>query len=312
MSDALSLEALRPRAFAIAYRMLGRVGDAEDVVQEALLRVHAAVAAGEEIRSPEAYTRTVVTRLAIDALRADRARRETYVGEWLPEPLPTPDAAAGSADPLARAELADSLSMAFLLLLERLSPEQRATLLLRDVFDYPYEEIARILDKSGPAVRQLAVRARRHVRDNRPRFPVRDADADRLADRFFAALQDGDLAGLEATLAADVALHGDGGGKAPAIKEPMLGREQVAYALGKWAAAALRKGARVRRGVFNAHPGAVALDASGRVANVMVVEVVEGRIAAVRSVLNPEKLGHLARVFSPLDRQLPPRSEAIE
>lgn len=234
----------------------------------------------------EAYTRTVVTRLAIDALRADRARRESYVGEWLPDPLPTPD---------ADAERADSLSMAFLLLLERLSPEQRATLLLRDVFDYPYEEIARILGKSQAAVRQLAVRARRHVRDHRPRFPARDADADRLADRFFAALLDGDLAGLEATLSADVALHGDGGGKAPAIKEPMVGREQVAYAMSKWAAAALRKGVTARRAMFNGHPGAVAFDAEGRVAVVMVVEVVEGRIRVVRSIVNPEKLGHVAR-----------------
>lgn len=288
-----SLAALRPKAFAIAYRMLGRVGDAEDVVQEALLRVHAAVEAGEEIRSPEAYTRTVVTRLAIDALRAERARRETYVGEWLPEPLPTPDS-GDPPDPAARAELADSLSMAFLLLLERLSPEQRATLLLRDVFDYPYDEIARILDKSAAAVRQLAVRARRHVRENRPRFPVRDADADRLAERFFAALQDGDFPALEAALAADVELHGDGGGKAPAIREPMVGRERVAYALHKWAKAALRQGVSVGRGAFNGHPGAVALDAAGRVTMVMVVEVVDGRIGVVRSVLNPEKLGHLA------------------
>ena len=223
------------------------------------------------------------------------------MGEWLPEPLPTPDPAgdragpAPPADPLARAELAESLSMAFLLLLERLSPEQRATLLLRDVFDYPYPEIARILDKSEAAVRQLAVRARRHVRENRPRFPVRDGEADRLADRFFAALHHGDLAGLEATLAADVQLHGDGGGRTPSIKEPMVGREPVAFALRTWAAAAFRKGVTVRRQAFNGHPGAVGLDPDGRVVLAMVLEVADGRIGVVRSVLNPEKLGHLAQ-----------------
>jgi RNA polymerase sigma factor (sigma-70 family) len=178
-------EELRPRAFAIAYRMLGSVSEAEDVVQEAYLRLHRAEREGERIESPRAYLSTVVTRLAIDQLRSARARRETYVGEWLPEPL----LADPEADPARQAEVADTLSLAFLVLLESLSPEQRAVFLLREVFDYPYDRIAEIVGKSEANVRQLAVRARRHVEEGRTRFDASREQREQLADRFFAAAQ---------------------------------------------------------------------------------------------------------------------------
>ena len=198
------LDELRPVAFAIAYRMLGSVSEAEDVVQEALLRVHQALDAGEEIASPRAFVATVTTRLAINELRSARARRERYVGEWLPEPIITD----GEDDPARHAEMADSLSLAMLVLLESLSPEQRAVLLLHDVFDYRYREIAEIVGKSEDNVRQLATRARRHVEQRRPRFQTTREQRDELARRFFAAAEQGDLAGLEALLAADVELTG--------------------------------------------------------------------------------------------------------
>ncbi|MBD0281550.1 MAG: RNA polymerase sigma factor SigJ, partial [Thermoleophilaceae bacterium] len=208
-----SLEELRRRAFAIAYRMLGSMSEAEDIDQEALLRLHGARQRRERIESPRAYVTTVVTRLAIDHLRSARARRETYVGEWLPEPLVTnPD-----DDPARNAELADSLSLAFLILLESLSPEQRAVFLLREVFDYPYDQIAQIVGKTEAATRQIAVRARRHVDAARPRFEASGERREELARRFLAATRDGDLEGLEALLAEDVVLHGDGGGKVPAL-----------------------------------------------------------------------------------------------
>ena len=167
-TDEELYEELRPRAFAIAYRMLGSVAEAEDVVQEGLMRLHAQLEAGEEIESPQAYLSTVVTRLAIDELRSARARRETYVGEWLPEPI----VADPGSDPAEQAELADSLSMAFLVVLESLTPEQRAVFLLREVFDYPYDRIAGIVGRSEDASRQLAARARRRV--GRGRAALRD------------------------------------------------------------------------------------------------------------------------------------------
>jgi RNA polymerase sigma factor (sigma-70 family) len=225
------LEELRPAAFAIAYRMLGSVAEAEDVVQEALVRVHNALDEGQQIESPRAYVATVTTRLAIDRLRSARARRESYVGEWLPEPLVD----EASPDPAAHAEMADSLSLAFLILLESLSPEQRAVLLLRDVFDYPYEEIATIIGKSEENTRQLAVRARRHVEQRRPRFEVSRRQHEELARRFFAATEEGDVSALEALLAHDVVLHGDGGGKVPALARSLHGRARVARTLVAWA-----------------------------------------------------------------------------
>jgi len=185
------LQELRPVSFAIAYRMLGSVAEAEDVVQEALLQVHQALDAGEQIASPRALVATVTTRRAIDQLRSARVRREQYVGEWLPEPIITDS----HDDPAQHAEMADSLSLAMLVLLERLSPEQRAVLLLHDVFDYRYPEIAAIIGKSYGNVRQLATRARRHLAQRRPRFQTTREQRDELARRFFAAVEHGDLRG---------------------------------------------------------------------------------------------------------------------
>jgi len=285
---------LRPAAFAIAYRMLGSVSEAEDLVQEALLRLHRARQAGDRIESPRAYLSTVVTRLGIDQLRSARARRETYVGEWLPEPLLTTDE---HDDPARQAELGDSLSLAFLVVLESLSPEQRAVFLLREVFDYPYEEIAQIVGKSEDNARQLAVRARRHVDERRPRFETSREQRERLADRFFAAAQEGDLDGLETLLAHDVVLHGDGGGKAPALARPLHGRHRVARALAAWARQGKRfGGVTVRRAEVNGQPGALMLDPDGNLISVMALDVAEGQVQGVSSVVNPDKLGHLGPV----------------
>jgi RNA polymerase sigma-70 factor (TIGR02957 family) len=287
VSDAL-LEELRPAAFAIAYRMLGSVADAEDVVQEALMRLHRALGE-DEIASPRAYVATVTTRLAIDRLRSAQARRETYVGEWLPEPLV-------DDDPAKHAEMADSLSLAFLVLLESLSPEQRAVLLLRDVFDYGYGDIAEIVGKSEDNVRQLAARARRHVDERRPRFEASSEEHARLAERFFAAARDGDLDGLEALLSADVVLHGDGGGKVPALARPVHGRDRVARTLSAWARAGRRLGATLRPAVVNGQVGAIGTDGDGNVFSVLAFDIADGQIQGIRSIVNPDKLGHVGRV----------------
>jgi RNA polymerase sigma-70 factor (TIGR02957 family) len=292
-SDDKLLDELRPASFAIAYRMLGSVTEAEDVVQEALLRVHGALAAGERIESPRAFTATVTTRLAIDELRSARARRERYVGDWLPEPILTD----GPDDPARRAEMADSLSMAMLVLFETLSPEQRAVLLLRDVFDYRYDEIAGIVGKSEDNVRQLAVRARRHVAEQRPRFETSRKRRDELARRFFAAAQDGDLAGLETLLAHDVVLTGDGGGKVPALARSIHGRNRVARTLRNWVrAGAGIPGAELRPVEVNGTPGALLLDGDGRLIGVWALQIADGQIERVSSVVNPEKLAHLGPV----------------
>jgi RNA polymerase sigma-70 factor (TIGR02957 family) len=293
MPHAELLDELRPGAFAIAYRMLGSVSEAEDVVQEALLRLHRAQAEGERIESPRAYVSTVVTRLGIDQLRSARRRRETYVGEWLPEPLLTSE----EDDPARQAEMADSLSLAFLVLLESLSPEQRAVFLLHDVFDYPYDEVARIVGKSEANARQLAARARRRVDERRPRFEASREQRERLADRFFAAVGDGDVKALETMLAEDVVLAGDGGGKAPALARPLHGARRVARTLGTWARARHRLGgATLRRVEVNGQPGAMVLDAEDRTIAVMALDIAGDRVQGVRSVVNPEKLGHLGPV----------------
>ena len=292
-SDEELLEELRPRAFAIAYRMLGSVSEAEDVVQEGLLRLHQALERGEEIASPGAYLATVVTRLGIDELRSARARRESYVGEWMPEPLPTDD----RDDPARHAETADSLSMAFLVLLESLSPEQRAVFLLREVFDYPYDRIAEIVGRTEDATRQIAVRARRQVEEGRPRFEADRERRDELADRFFAAAAEGELSGLEALLTEDVELHGDGGGKAPALARPLHGRERVARTLAAWLSAGERFGGfELERIEVNGQPGAIAWTHDGRVISVLVLDIAEGRVQGVRGIVNPDKLSHLGPV----------------
>jgi RNA polymerase sigma-70 factor (TIGR02957 family) len=284
---------LRRSAFAIAYRMLGSVSEAEDVVQEALLRLHRVLESGEEVASPAAYVATVVTRLAIDELRSARARRETYVGEWLPEPIVTDE----RADPAREAELSDSLSLAFLVLLDKLTPEQRAVFLLHDVFDYRFGEVAEIVGRTEAATRQLAVRARARVEEDRPRYDVSRAQEEELASRFFGAVQEGDLAALEQLLAADVELHGDGGGKAPALARPILGRDRAARTLSAWSRVAERIGGLVIRPAWvNGAPGAVNTTPDGRVINVIALDIANGQIQGVSSIVNPDKLRHLGPV----------------
>jgi RNA polymerase sigma-70 factor (ECF subfamily) len=284
------LEQVRPAVFAIAYRMLGSVSEAEDVVQEALLRLLNALRAGVEIESPRAYTVTIATRLAIDELRSARVRREQYVGEWLPEPLLEDPA----GDPAGQAELADSLSMALLVLLESLSPEQRAVLLLHDVFDYGYGEIAGIVDKNEDNVRQLASRARRHVEQGRPRFDASREQRDALAEKFLSAARDGDLNGLEVLLAGDVVLHGDGGGKVPALAHSQHGRSRVAHTLVVWARQLKRLAAgELRQVEVNGQPGALLLDSEGALIAVWALDIADGQVQSVASVINPDKLGHL-------------------
>jgi RNA polymerase sigma-70 factor (TIGR02957 family) len=285
---------LRPSAFAIAYRMLGSVSEAEDVVQEGFLRLHRARAGGERIESPRAYLSTVVSRLSLDQLRSARARRETYVGEWLPEPL----LASADDDPARRAEIADSLSLAFLVLLESLSPEQRAAFLLREVFDEPYDRIAEIIGTSEQNARQLATRARRHVEERRPRFEASREESEQLATRFFAAAEEGDLEGLEELLAHDVVFRGDGGGKAPALARAVHGRTRVARILtaGFARLQTLLGGFISRRAEVNGQPGALVFDREGRLIGVMILDVAEGQIQGVSSIVNPDKLRHLGPV----------------
>ena len=287
------LDELRPASFAIAYRMLGSVAEAEDVVQEALLRVHRALEGGEQIASPRAFIATVTTRLAINELRSARARRERYVGEWLPEPIITDSL----DDPARHAETADSLSLAMLVLLESLSPEQRAVLLLHDVFDYPFAEIAAIVGKSEDNTRQLAARARQHVEQRRPRFQTTREQQEELAARFFEAAEQGDLAGLEALLASDVQLTGDGGGKVPALARTLHGRNRVARTLINWVRLAARlPGVSLRPVEVNGGPGALYLDAQQRLIGVMALDIAGGQIRAIRSIVNPDKLAHLGPV----------------
>ena len=280
---------LRPPAFAIAYRMLGSVSEAEDVVQEGFLRLHRARAGGERIESPRAYLSTVVSRLSLDQLRSAQARRETYVGEWLPEPL----VAGADDDPARKVEMADSLSLAFLVLLESLSPEQRAAFLLREVFDEPYERIAEIVGTSEQNARQLVTRARRHVKERRPRFEASREQREELATRFFAAAEEGDLQGLEQLLAHDVVLRGDGGGKAPALKHAVHGRARAARTLAGGLRALARLDLSLRREQVNGQPGALVVDREGRLIGVMILDIAEGQIQAVSSIVNPDKLRHL-------------------
>jgi RNA polymerase sigma-70 factor (TIGR02957 family) len=306
VSEDELLEELRPRAFAIAYRMLGSIAEAEDIVQEALIRVHRALEDGERIESPRAFVATVATRLAIDELRSARARRESYVGEWLPEPL----VADATDDPADQAEMADSLSLAFLVLLESLSPEERAVLLLRDVFDYGYDEIASIVRKSEDNARQLAARARKRVDERRPRFESSREQRDKLASRFLAAAEEGDLGALETLLAHDVVLHGDGGGKAPAIARSLVGRSRVARTVVAWVRQRLKvPGTAVRPVEVNGQPGALLLDGDRKLVGVLALDIAGQQIRSVIGIVNPDKLQHLGPVGdldAVLRRSLPP------
>lgn len=288
----MTFESLRPLMFSIAYRMLGSVSEAEDTVQEAFLRYQGALDNGDDIESPKAYLSAVVTRLAIDQLRSARVRRERYVGQWLPEPLLTDE----EGDPAARAEQADSLSMAFLLLLERLTPLERAVFLLHDVFAYGYDEIATIVGKSEVNCRQLASRARRHVESEKPRFEASRRERDELAARFFAAVSDGDLDGLVEMLATDVVVYGDGGGKAPQWGRPIVGAERVSRLFATLGRQMAELGVTAELRQVNGQPGAVVLDRDRQVVNVFSLEIVDGAVQTVRSVINPDKLHHVGPV----------------
>jgi RNA polymerase sigma-70 factor (ECF subfamily) len=301
MADRHDGVELRPLLFAIAYRMLGSVADAEDVVQAAFLRYLDYLERGHQADSPRALLTAITTRLAIDHLRSARVQRETYLGPWLPEPLLTstePDTAEAAAT-------SDSLSMAFLVLLETLSPVERAVFLLREVFAYDYADIARIVGKTRANCRQLLARARRHVDAGRQRFEADAQQRAELADRFFDAAQNGDLDGLVKLLAADVAFYGDGGGTGRGLRQPVFGHDQVYRVLAGIFRGYGRVGARFDRSQVNGGPGLLVFDSDDGLINVLTVDVEGDRICTVRSVINPDKLGHLGFPLSPLARRGP-------
>jgi RNA polymerase sigma-70 factor (TIGR02957 family) len=302
----------RPLMFSIAYRMTGSVSDAEDIVQEAFLRMTRALRDGAQVTSPKAYLATVTTRLAISHLRSARVRREAYVGAWLPEPLVTDELAPATVpDPAERAEMSDSLSMAFLVLLESLTPTERAVFLLREVFGYEYTEIAEITGKSEPNCRQIFTRARHHIDEGKPRFEASREQRDEVARRFFEAAGGGDLNGLLELLAPDVVTIGDGGGKGQALREPLHGSERVGRFLLGLFRRAQKEGTYAVPALVNGQPGAMVYDAEGRVASVFALDIADGLVQAIRSVVNPDKLQHLgptSDLYLRHDRDLPWRS----
>jgi RNA polymerase sigma-70 factor (ECF subfamily) len=278
------VEELRPLLFSIAYRMLGSVAEAEDVVQEAYLR--RASASDEVVVSERAFMTTITTRLAIDVLRSARVRREAYVGEWLPEPLVEPEAPAAVEDE-------ESVSLAMLVLLERLNPVERAVFVLRESFDLGFDEIATIVDRSEDNCRQILTRARRRLADERPRFDADPVERRALASRFLAAARDGDLEGLVAVLAPQTVLVGDGGGIARSLSRPMRGAAAVARALVAFYGQIDALGVTLEPVWVNGQPGFRTLDPEGRIVNVAGLDISGGRITAIRTILNPEKLAHL-------------------
>ena len=281
-----AFEQHRGRLWGVAYRMLGSRADADDMVQEAYLRWHGA-AANDDVRTPQAWLVTTTTRLCIDRLRQRRAEREAYVGPWLPEPLIEDEAAADAAT-----ELASDLSVAFLALLERLAPEERAAFLLHDVFEADYAEIAAALDKSEDACRQIVSRARRRVRDERPRMHVSRAARERLVDTFIRAVELRDRDALIALFASEATLTSDGGGKAKAAHKVVHGGERVArFLLGVLRPA--REHLELRRISVNREPG-VALLVAGRLLAVTSLVTDGARILGVYTVLNPDKLRDVA------------------
>ena len=289
MTRTEEFEELRPLLSAIAYRILGSVSEAEDAVQEAWLRYEASPT---RPASPKAFLSAVVTRISIDVLRSARVRRETYVGAWLPEPLLTDP----YEDPARSAELADSVSMAALLLLERLSPLERAVFVLREVFGFGFPDVASAVGRSEAACRQLATRARRHMDAGRPRFEADRREREELAARFFDALREGDVDGLRELLAADVRMVGDGGGKAPQLARSIFGADNVARVLAANFPLLMRIDATLEPHEVNGQPGAVVRDRDGKVLNTLALDVLDGRIQAIRSVQNPDKLGHVGPV----------------
>ncbi|MGN9786813.1 RNA polymerase sigma-70 factor [Nonomuraea sp. ZG12] len=289
MSRAEEFQELRPLLFSIAYRILGSVSEAEDAVQETWLRYEATPA---QPASAKAFLSAVVSRISIDVLRSARVRREEYVGQWFPEPLLTDP----YADPARSAELADSVSMAALLLLERLSPLERAVFVLREVFGFGFGEVASAVGRSEAACRQLSVRARRHMDAGRPRFEADREEREQLAERFFDAFREGEVDGLRKLLAADVRLIGDSGGKAPLWKPVFVGAEDVAGVLATLVSLFVRAGAVVEPREVNGQPGAIFRDRDGRVLNTLALDILDGQIQTIRTVINPDKLRHLGPV----------------
>ncbi|WP_326819253.1 RNA polymerase sigma-70 factor [Streptosporangium sp. NBC_01756] len=289
MSKVEEFEELRPLLFSIAYRILGSVGEAEDAVQETWLRFD-----GSATRptSTKALLSAAVTRISIDVLRSARVRREEYVGPWFPEPLLSDP----YQDPARSVELADSVSMAALLLLERLSPLERAVFVLREVFGFGFDEVAAAVGRSEAACRQLLVRARRHMEAGRPRFETVRKEREELASRFFDALREGDVAGLRELLAADVSMVGDGGGKAPQLARAVIGAENVARLLASVFPRLARVDVTFEPHEINGQPGAIFRDRDGRVLHTLALDVLDGQIQTIRSVINPDKLGHVGPV----------------
>ncbi|WP_433432388.1 RNA polymerase sigma-70 factor [Nonomuraea sp. CA-141351] len=289
MNRAEEFEDLRPLLFSIAYRILGSVSEAEDAVQETWLRYQASPA---QPASAKAFLSAVVTRISIDVLRSARVRREEYVGPWFPEPLLTDP----YQDPERSAELADSLSMTALLLLERLSPLERAVFVLREVFGFDFGEVASAVGRSQAACRQLAMRARRHMDTGRPRFEADRKEREELAGRFFDAFREGDVDGLREFLAADVHMVSDSGGKAPQWGTGIFGAGNVARALAALASPFAKIGGVVEPHQVNGQPGAIFRDRNGKVLNTWTLDILDGQIQAIRTVLNPDKLAHVGPV----------------
>lgn len=283
---------LRGLMFSIAYRMTASVSEAEDLVQEAFFRLERARQSGTVIESPKTYLAAATTRLAIDHMRSARVRRESYVGTWLPEPIVTDL----HESPERMAELSDSLSMAFLVLLESLSPVERAVFLLREVFDYDYGDIAQIVDKSEANCRQIFGRARRHLDAHQACYETSTEQSEALLQSFLAAARDGDLDQLVDLLAADAVFCGDGGGKATALREPLYGRDRVAAFLIALFEGAKHLGVTVEPVLVNGGPGLITCDPEGKIASVLSLEVLDGVIQTVRGIVNPDKLAHLGPV----------------
>ncbi|MGW0592425.1 RNA polymerase sigma-70 factor [Streptosporangium sp. NPDC002607] len=289
MSKVEEFEELRPLLFSIAYRILGSVGEAEDAVQETWLRYDGLAT---RPTSTKALLSAAVTRISIDVLRSARVRREAYVGPWFPEPLLSDP----YQDPARSVELADSVSMAALLLLERLSPLERAVFVLREVFGFGFDEVAAAVGRSEAACRQLLVRARRHMEAGRPRFEAVRKEQEELASRFFDALREGDVAGLRELLAADVSMVGDGGGKAPQLARAVIGAENVARLLASLFPRLARIDVTFEPHEVNGQPGAIFRDRDGKVLHILALDVLDGQIQTIRSVINPDKLGHVGPV----------------
>ncbi|WP_330172212.1 RNA polymerase sigma-70 factor [Streptomyces sp. NBC_01498] len=282
-------EELRPLLFSVAYRILGSVSEAEDAVQETWLRFDGTTTRPTSAKS---FLSAVVTRISIDVLRSARVRRERYVGPWFPEPLLEDP----YQDPERAVELADSVSMAALLLLERLGPAERAVFLMREVFGFEFAEIAAAVGRSEAACRQLLVRGRRHMGAGRRRFTADREERRELAARFFDALTGGDLDGLRSLLAADVRLVGDSGGKAPQLARTVVGADNVARLLSAFCPLLIRVDVSFEPHDVNGQPGAIFRDRDGRVLQTLVLDVLDGRIQTIRTVINPDKLGHLGPV----------------